>query len=239
LAVIGSLLALSLIGSVAGRKSSDGATHGIGGGLAEIVQLPAMLAIFSGAALLWLVYAVRRILLCWRARAPGPILVLPLENATRQDTLPIRDLGLQLQQLLSRVRLPAAEIPGGSASVEFIQQLTQTELDVKRPLGFIGGILGLTVPTHAYEAKVTLLEREDAPSCGVALEMTILPRRLATFHRYWEDTWERSIERAAHGIAADVLPANTAMRRAVGHMALAPASRRTVRPVSAGPTQAA
>lgn len=206
LSAVASLLFLVLVGGLAGRQVDSGPADDIPSGLWHLAQKPVVLSMVASLTFVWLAYVLRRILFCWRGAAPGPILVAPLEDATSRDALPVRDLGIQLQQQLSRVRLPAAEVPGGSPSVEFIQLMKQTDLDVKKPFSLFGGMLGLTVPSHAYEAKVTLLEGPISPSCGVALELVVLPGRLTSFHRYWEDTWERGIQRAAHGIAADVLP---------------------------------
>jgi len=162
-------------------------------------------ALVVGAGIL-LAYSCRRVLLWRNAVAPGPILVRSLEDATAAGDVPVRDLSIQFQHGLSRLRLPASEVPGGTPSIEFIELLSQTEFDVKKPLGFFAGILRVIVPSHSYEVAVTLLDGPTEPRCGVVVEMVMLPGRITTFHRYWEETWERAIERAAHGVAAQVLP---------------------------------
>jgi hypothetical protein len=198
-------VALAALGGVAGRHLGKHHSGSLARGLSVMVQRPIVLVPLVTASLLCLAYACRRVLLWRKAIAPGPILVAPIQNATRSE-LPERDLGIQFQRHLSLVNLPASASLGDAPAGEFIHLLKQTDFDVKRPLGLVGGLLDLVVPTHAYEVRVTLLKRSERPSCGVAVEMTILPRRLATFHRFWEESWERALERGAHGVAADVLP---------------------------------
>jgi hypothetical protein len=171
-----------------------------------MARRPFVLAALAIAASILLTYCCRRVLLWRNAVAPGPILVRPIENATSAADLSVRDLNIQFQHGLSRLRLPASEVPGGAPSIEFIELLSQTEFDIKKPLGFFGGILRMIVPSHAYEVAVTLLDGPTAPRCGAVVEMVMLPGRITTFHRYWDNTWERAVERAAHGVAAQILP---------------------------------
>jgi tetratricopeptide (TPR) repeat protein len=61
-------------------------------------------------------------------------------------------------------------------------------------------------PTHAYELKATLLRREEDPKFGVATELTLLPGGHTVFRTYWDDSWAHTLDRAASGVGAQVVP---------------------------------
>jgi hypothetical protein len=205
LALLG-LLLLAVLGGLAGRDGKDGFLFGLPAGLWAVIQEPVVLAVLAAATVIWVIYASRRALLWRLATAPGPVVLTGVENATSQRDLPVRDMSITFQQHLSRAHLTAAGMPGGAPAVPFLHLLKETELDVKKPFGFVGGVLGLALPTHAYELKLTLLDREETDGCGVLVELLVVPAQMTMAHRYWAPTWDRAVERAANESAALLLP---------------------------------
>src|SRR5262249_46048074 len=139
-------------------------------------------------------------------RLPGPIFAHTLVDATAQDT-PLTLLDTRFRQRLSELQLSAATpSPGGTPTTDFIELLETSTFDPKQPFAALGRILRLVRPTHAYEVRTTLLRRDKEPSHGVALEVVVLPQRRTTLRMYWRTNWAAALDRAATGVAAEVVP---------------------------------
>ena len=65
----------------------------------------------------------------------------------------------------------------------------------------MGKLLRLVLPSHAYEVKATVLEREAK---GYSIEVTILQHR-TVFRTFWSESWEGALDRAATAIGALVV----------------------------------
>lgn len=116
-------------------------------------------------------------------------------------------LSMHLRSRLTELRLPVpSAIPGARSSMDFVELLGTTNVDFKQPFAAAGNVLRLIRPTHAYELKATILQREEHPCRGVALELTSLPGGAAVFRTYWDDSWEHALDRVASGVGARVVP---------------------------------
>jgi hypothetical protein len=116
-------------------------------------------------------------------------------------------LSMHLRSRLMELRLPVpSALPGARSSMDFVELLGTTNVDFKQPFAAAGNVLRLIRPTHAYELKATILQREEQPCRGVALELTSLPGGAAVFRTYWDDSWEHALDRVASGVGARVVP---------------------------------
>jgi hypothetical protein len=148
-------------------------------------------------------------------RLPGPIMVLALDDAglpdgraDLPDVLSMRQrLDSHFRQRLSDARLSApTPTPGSKPSIDLVELLETSNVDAKQPLAALGRLMRIVRPTHAYEVKATLVHRSQSPSHGVVAEVIVLPKRATTLQTYWRGTWEDALDRAATGIAVQVVP---------------------------------
>lgn len=186
-----------------------------GKGIASLPDYPAVVAsivalITVGGLWAWRTWTYRRLL-----RLPGPIQVLELRHAGEApDGMPPPDISAARTRLdahfrhrLSEARLSAPTPKAGSTTTtDFVELLETSTLDPKQPFAVIGRLIRIVRPTHAYEVRATLVEREQTPSYGVVTELVILPHRRTTLHTYWHADWESALDRAAVGITAEVVP---------------------------------
>jgi hypothetical protein len=120
---------------------------------------------------------------------------------------PITLLDTRFRQRLLELQLSASTpSPGGTPTTDFIELLETSTFDPKQPFAALGRILRLVRPTHAYEVRTMLLRRDKEPSHGVALEVVVLPQRRTTLRMYWRTNWAAALDRAATGVAAEVVP---------------------------------
>jgi hypothetical protein len=198
------------------------------GGLSSAAQDAAFLIPFSAVVVASLLACVRK----WSYRRllylPGPIHVVGIEEASAgpAPASPSLDGGsaprqgidgpapeqrarleLHFRQRLSELQLSApASTPGTKSSTDFVELLETSDLNPKQPFAVLGRVIRIIRPSHAYEVKTTLLQRDAAPSCGVAMEVVVLPQRRTTMRTYWRDGWDDALDRAATGVTAEVVP---------------------------------
>jgi len=116
-------------------------------------------------------------------------------------------LETRLRQALSELQLTApTAMPGSRTSTDFVDLIGSTKLDLKQPFSLVGNLLKIVLPTHAYEVKATLLRRDAKPTDGIAVELTVLPRRITSLTTYWATSWEEATDQATSGVAARVVP---------------------------------
>jgi hypothetical protein len=136
-------------------------------------------------------------------RRCGPAEIAPADGASP----PVVRLAMHLRSRLTELRLPVpSAIPGTQASMDFVELLGTTKVDVKQPFASAASILSLIRPSHAYELRATLLRRDREPRRGVAIELTVLPGGAAVFRTYWNDTWEHALDHAAAGVGSQIVP---------------------------------
>jgi hypothetical protein len=139
---------------------------------------------------------------------PGPIQVLGIEDASDGDGAgSVARFDVHFRQTLSELRLLATTpAPGVPTSTDFVELLETSNVDAKQPFAVLGRVLRIVRPTHAYEVRATLIRRAAAPCFGAVVEVSILPGRRTTLRTYWRESWEAALERAATGVAAEVIP---------------------------------
>jgi len=182
-----------------------------GSGIKLALQDPIVLIPLLAVTTLVLLASIRAWTYRRLTRLPGPILAHTLVDARATagsaDEIPITLLDTRFRQRLSELQLSAATpSPGGTPTTDFIELLETSTFDPKQPFATLGRILRLVRPTHAYEVRTTLLQRDKAPSRGVALEVVVLPQRRTTLRMYWRTNWAAALDRAATGVAAEVVP---------------------------------
>jgi hypothetical protein len=179
-----------------------------GSGLMRALQEPVVLIPLLAVTTVILLASIRAWTYRRLIRLPGPILAHTLVDARATpagDTLTLLDT--RFRQRLSDLQLSASTpSPGGTPTTDFIELLETSTFDPKQPFAALGRILRLVRPTHAYEVKTTLLRRDKEPSHGVALEVVVLPQRRTTLRMYWRANWAAALDRAATGVAAEVVP---------------------------------
>jgi hypothetical protein len=167
-------------------------------------------AVLIGAAALGAV-TVLACLRTWSYRRlqylPGPIQVLGIEDASEEAASSVTRFDIHFRQTLSELRLLATTpAPGVPTSTDFVELLETSNVDAKQPFAVIGRMLRIVRPTHAYEVRATLIRRATEPCFGAVVEVSILPGRRTTLRTYWRESWEASLDRAAIGVAAEVIP---------------------------------
>jgi len=180
-----------------------------GAGLKLALQKPVVLLPLLAVTAVIVLASIRAWTYRRLIRLPGPILAHTVVDARATDSeIPITLLDTRFRQRLSELQLSAATpSPGGTPTTDFIELLETSTFDpAKQPFAALGRLLRLVRPSHAYEVKATLLRRDKEPSHGVALEVVVLPQRRTTLRMYWRTNWAAALDRAATGVAAEVVP---------------------------------
>lgn len=174
---------------------------------------PSVSIALAGALTISIVYGLRRIALLRQAWRPGPVLVSLQSPGV---AAPTAELAVYFRDRLSQLKMfGSSPVPGGLQPTDFVDVLRTARVQPSRPVQAVGEILRVICPRHAYEVHATLLRRSDAPECGVAIEILMLPGREASSVIFWEASWKRAIECAARRAAGEILPQTRQCRHTV------------------------
>jgi hypothetical protein len=202
------------------------------GGHLELGRIEEFLLLFAAVAL------IRRVYLAWLAYRPGPVLVVDFVDGRAPDaalvpsasgndterTPPLASIEAvartnQFREALSIVRLFPPRDDTTRSSAQFLQLLRNPAMARTGLIDTIGGLVMFMRPTHAYRVTGMLQTRDTdqrtAPSmtCGITVQVTVLPGGTSGVRTYWAPTWERAVEQAANSVAAFVIPRSRAAKR--------------------------
>jgi len=189
----------------------------ITGPLEKTLRSGIVSAIVAAALAVVLLWAVRRVYLCWLTYRPGPICVLPFTPGDGDDLKPLTEsLTLRFRQTLSGLYLDAqaSSQPAASEASDFASLVGAASLDPKQAFASAMALIRAAAPTHAYEVSGVLRQRDEAPRYGIAIQVLVRPKNARVLELCWEPTWERAIERAANTAAAFILPQTARCRLA-------------------------
>lgn len=172
----------------------------------SVVAKPAVAAAIVTAALLHLAWCVRHLILHWLAWWPGRI-----EVATFAAGTPLTDVDLEQRTLFFRRRLmtlhlqaPAPAV-GAAPEGDFLDVLGRNGMDGGK-LAWLVSLLRAAKPAHAYEVRGVLLERQERPRYGVAVQVVRMPSSGTPPATVWGETWEAALRQAADEATAVILP---------------------------------
>ena len=120
--------------------------------------------------------------------------------------------------MLFRRRLATLQIqsptpmPGAAGASDFLDVLDRGTADSRNLLGTLVTLLRAARPTHAYEVRGVLLERDATEPCGIAIEVARLPSEGLAATTVWGETWECALRKAADEATAAILPQTRACR---------------------------
>ena len=153
-------------------------------------------------------YTLHRLLLVRLARAPGPVAILEMSDATNDgENAPLSELTTSLRVHLAEVDLyPQSLVPGATASQDFVQQV-QSASTTTDPIDRLVRVLLAALPTHAYRVHCAALHRKDAAEpYGVSVQVQLLPQWMSAPAIHWATSWDEAIRDAAYGVAETILP---------------------------------
>ena len=207
----GALAAVALVAAVgylAGRpKPKPEDTAAPVAAILHAVAQPGVAAAIVAAALLHAAWCVRHLILHWLAWRPGRIEVATFTAGTPLTDANLEQLTLAFRRRLMTLHLQApAPAVGAAPEGDFLDVLGRNGMDSGKPLAWLLGLLRAAKPTHAYEVRGALLEREQRPRYGVALQVMRMPSSGTPPALVWGETWEAALRRAADEATAVILP---------------------------------
>jgi tetratricopeptide (TPR) repeat protein len=164
-----------------------------------------------GIFCLMAVYCWRRIGICKRIRAPGPISVPPLRDETGTSHASIDRLTTSFREKLNQVNIQAPEpVPGGSQQIDFAEVLRSPAAADASNMGTslavsLGRLLAAGQISYAYQVNGAIFNSEKG-KCGVTVQVMVLPKWASQPITCTGDTWELALERAAYEVSAFILP---------------------------------
>jgi len=197
---------LLLLGYVIGHSSDVGL-----GAFAESVLTAASsngAAVVLAFALLTLgAWCVRRLWLERLAWRPGQVVVPVFTEGTPLSDVTTLHLTTLFRQRFASLRLqPLAPVPGSPPEAGFLEVLGQNGADSRNVLGSVLAIARAAKPTHAFVVHGVLIEREQAPRCGVTVQVVREPGQGTPPDTVYDISWERAVKRAADRATASILP---------------------------------
>ena len=176
---------------------------------------------------------VRRARLENRAWRPGPVEVRPVEDATGDLNRPAKGgkapdqpavmtperhreclhrLGVEFREHLTGGRhYQTTTVPGDLETERIIEVFKGVQPSGR--LASLAAVWAYLWPNRAYIVTVTLRQRTEAPSFGVAVTVRQLPRAAVQLDTQWSWDFERALRDAAYGVTAHILPRTRACRR--------------------------
>ncbi|WP_156028382.1 hypothetical protein [Candidatus Solirubrobacter pratensis] len=168
---------------------------------------PAVAAVLIAAVLLHLAWCVRHLILHWLAWRPGQIEVATFTAGTPLTAADVEQLTLAFRRRLMTLHLQApAPAVGAAPEGDFLDVLGRSGMDSGKPLAWLVGLLRAAKPTHAYEVRGVLLEREQRPRYGVAVQVVRMPCSGTPPVTVWGETWDVALRQAADEATAVILP---------------------------------
>ena len=212
LGVVASLALLSTLAYLVGRRSPTQPSTTLDAMLVA-ASSPGLAICLTFGALLLGAWSARNLMLLWLAWRPGSIQVSEFTVGS-----PLSEANAEQLTMLFRRRLATLQIqsptpmPGAAGASDFLDVLDRGTADSRNLLGTLVTLLRAARPTHAYEVRGVLLEREGTEPCGVAIEVVRLPSEGLAATTMWDETWECVLRRAADEATAAILPQTRACR---------------------------
>ena len=164
------------------------------------------LALACGALILG-AWCFRHLALLWLAWRPGSIQVSEFTARSDMPAPEREQLTMQFRRRLATLQLQSpTPVPGAPPASDFLDVLDRGSVDAGNILGALLALLRAAKPTHAYEVRGVLLEREEHPRHGVAIEVIRVPSEGVAATTLWGDTWDCALRRAADEATAAILP---------------------------------
>jgi tetratricopeptide (TPR) repeat protein len=204
LAAAGAVLAS--VAYLVGRHNAEPPTTTFGAMLMA-VSSPGLAVFLTLAGLLLGAWSLRHLQLHWLAWRPGSIQVSEFTLGS-----PLTDANAEQLTMLFRRRLATLQIqsptpmPGAAGASDFLDVLDRGSATARNPLGTLVALLRAARPTHAYEVRGVLLQRDGVEPYGIAIEVVRLPSEGLAATTSWGETWECALRRAADDATASILP---------------------------------
>ena len=164
------------------------------------------LALACGALILG-AWCCRHLALLWLAWRPGSIQVSEFTAGSNLADAKREQLTMQFRRWLATLQLQSpTPVPGAPPASDFLDVLDRNGVDARNVLGTLLALIRAAKPTHAYEVRGVLLEREEQPRFGVAIEVIRVPSEGVAATTLWGDSWECALRRAADEATAAILP---------------------------------
>lgn len=158
-------------------------------------------------------WSFRHLSLHWLAWRPGSIQVSEFTAGSPLSDASAEQLTMNFRRRLATLQVQSpTPVPGAPPASDFLDVLDRGGADSRNLLGTLVALLRAARPTHAYEVRGVLLEREGGDRCGVAIEVIRLPSEGVHSTTVWEQTWECALRRAADEATAAILPQTRACR---------------------------
>ena len=197
---------LLLLAWVVGRTPSRRATEPLDA-MAVAASAPGAAIVLAVGALVLAAWSIRHLVLQYLARRPGRIEVGRFAQPARLTDADAEELTIRFRRLLSTLRLQApTPVPGAAPEGDFVDVLSRNGMDARNLLGSLLGLLRAAKPGHAYEVRGVLLDRNEHPRHGVAIEVLRLPSQSLLSATVWGATWDEVLTEAADEATAAILP---------------------------------
>jgi len=219
-ALLAAGLAALLVGIAAlegARPEKDGSLDTVpvvGNSIETTLQKPIVAGFIACLVLVLFVGAVRGARLRWLASKPGAIEVADLTAELKLDAaLPSR-LSLRFRERMSDLHLavPGPQ-PGVTPPTGFAELVGSATGDSKSVFAMVAGLIRVAWPAQAYQVQGSLITREAAEPCGVAIQVVVLGTTASPPATCWAATWEQAVDKAANHAAAFILPRTRHGRR--------------------------
>jgi hypothetical protein len=214
---IWAVLAAGLIAGLVGIAAIEGARPDkrgsldvlpvAGSSIERTLQKPIVAGFLAALLLVLVTGAIRRARLRWLAHKPGAIDVADFTaDGPLHEGLP-RQLSLRFRERLSDLHLAApGPQPGVAPPIDFVELIGSATRDSKNLLATAAGLLRVAWPAHGYQVQGSLLTRDGDESCGVTVQVLMLPSTSSPPVTYWAHSWPEAVDKAAHHAAAFILP---------------------------------
>jgi hypothetical protein len=174
---------------------------------------PGLAIVLTFGALMLGAWSYRHLALHWLAWKPGSIHVSEFTLGSPRTAANAEQLTMLFRRRLASLQIQSpTPMPGAAGASDFLDVLDRGGADARNPLGTLISLLRAARPTHAYEVRGVLLERDEREGCGVAVEVARLPSEGLAAEAVWAETWECALRRAADEATAAILPQTRACR---------------------------
>ena len=225
LGVVASVALLSTLAYLVGRRSPAQPSTTLDAMLVA-ASSPGLAICLTFGALLLGAWSARNLMLLWLAWRPGSIQVSEFTVGSPQSEANAQQLTMLFRRRLATLQIQSpTPMPGAAGASDFLDVLDRGTADHRNLLGTMVTLLRAARPTHAYEVRGVLLERDATERYGVAIEVARLPSEGLAATTLWGETWECVLRRAADEATAAILPQTSACRAPWGVLARLPDAR--------------
>jgi tetratricopeptide (TPR) repeat protein len=159
------------------------------------------------ATLLAIAFCFRQLWLDYMALRPGRIEVEPFTATSALRDVDVEKLRLDFRQRLARLHLNAlAGAPGALGDGDFLDVLGRSGADARNWLGSAIAVLRAAKPSHAWQIRGVLVERETGPRYGLTVSVLRLPDKGNPPETLWGNTWDHAVRQGADYATAAILP---------------------------------